>query len=76
MKKSYKINSIGLLMITFIIVFPFNLFSQYIKLNDSPIATAIAKYWHYRERLKYFVVPNGTFGGGLVAGIRNTINYN
>ncbi|MFH0867498.1 MAG: T9SS type A sorting domain-containing protein [Bacteroidota bacterium] len=75
MKKYHYIKSIVLLVLIFIVVYPVKIYAQSIKLNDSPIATAIAKYWHYRERLKYFVVPGDTYGGGLIAGIRNTINY-
>ncbi len=45
-----------------------NLISQ----NDS---TNNEKYWHYRERLKYFVMPGLMRGQSQVAGIRNRFEY-
>jgi hypothetical protein len=66
---------IPVLILFILIISPAILFAQDIKLTDSPIATAINKYWHYRDRLKYFVVPNGTYCGGLVGGIRNRRSY-
>jgi hypothetical protein len=39
------------------------------------LSAAVNKYWHYRDRLKYFWVPSvSNPGDGLVAGIRNTIS--
>jgi len=34
------------------------------------------KYWHYRNRLKYFVVPGAKQGESEIIGIRNNMKDN
>lgn len=75
MKKNKEIKKI--LLILMIILIPVLSISQ--ELGTSRITKNIAKYWHYRERLKYFVVDPITVGPGimvqgegLVASIRNS----
>lgn len=46
----------------------FNLMAQNDSLNT-------LKYWHYRERLKYFVMPGELRGESQIAGIRNRFEY-
>ena len=46
-----------------------NIFSQNDSLND-------IKYWHYRERLNYFVQPGENRGESQIVGIRNRFEFN
>jgi hypothetical protein len=57
---------------------PVNLIAQYstnyLPTDNPQIDNCIEKYWHYRDRLKYFVTPGSLFNGeSMVAGIRNLI---
>ncbi len=55
----------------FLLFFSFtsiNLLSQNDSLNK-------AKYWHYRDRLNYFVLPGIARGESQIAGIRNRFDY-
>lgn len=56
---------------------PFKLFAQYSNtppFDDPQITSCIDKYWHYRDRLKYFIVPGPNPGESMVTGIRNDMH--
>ena len=63
MKNIYKILIVCIL---------FSLSSKLYAQNDS---LNTQKYWHYRERLKYFVIPGTQRGESQIAGIRNRFDY-
>ncbi len=72
MKIKFTIIFLALLPICINLYIPSKTFGQ---LSNEQLSTAIDKYWHYRDRLKYFWVPSASGeGDGLVAGIRNQIN--
>jgi hypothetical protein len=53
-----------ILFITFLLIFQNNLFSQDTRAN-------LLKYWYYRDRLKYFVVPGPNQGESEIVCGRN-----
>ena len=52
-----------------ILRYSFNTFAQSESEN-------MLKYWHYRNRLKYFVVPGAKQGESEIIGIRNNMKDN
>lgn len=56
-------------LLLFAFTFSTKLFSQNDSINE-------AKYWHYRDRLKYFVLPGENRGESQIAGIRNRFEFN
>lgn len=78
MKITYNKNTLIVILIYTITFLPSNVFCQSAELIDTQLSKNISKYWHYRERLKYFTTTghesSGDTGGeGLVAGIRNEL---
>ncbi len=55
-----------LILIIFLFINYFNIFSQ----NDNE---NMLKYWHYRNRLQYFVVPGTKIGESEIISERNRI---
>ncbi len=73
MKKYIKIKLLFALLAIFCAITQVKLFAQ------PNLAVDIAKYWHYRDRLKYFWIPEfepAFQGDGLIAGIRNQVGNN
>lgn len=57
-----------------IIICFFSLF--FVEIGHSQTDQNLYKYWYYRHRLNYFVIPGLKAGESLMAGIRNKIAYN
>jgi hypothetical protein len=76
MKNRYDLKrKIGLYLIVIFCItkLPLKTYSQ---LNEDHMWGDILRYWYYSDRLNYFTVPGDAPGEGLVAGIRNTVEYN
>lgn len=58
-----------LIIITVLFISYFNTFSQSDNEN-------MLKYWHYRNRLEYFVIPGTKQGESEVIAQRNDFKYN
>jgi hypothetical protein len=68
MAKKRKLNIIVILFLLLIFQYPILMFAQNEHLN-------LIRYWYYRDRLKYFVIPGNMMGESEVAGIRNNLGW-